>query len=449
MNALIELEVAETCTRKKGITVAGVYKRGGMLYVRKRIDGKLMKYSTGKKDTPENLKWVEYHAEEIWQEKHADIKEEVLSHTIDQTLEEYGLTYYEYCPDSRDVVTHERLLGDFEKYTVPKLGHYKISELTASIISQWQMEMKYFPDPIPDISKLNSVKPTRGYSRMKNLRSALTLVLNDAVRNRKLEYSPADHVPLIENAHKKKMLLSIEEAEKLDEDELEDIFTDDTITYTENQIQILISICDQIISEKKASHHRLVWKFFKQLMIFKFYSGVRSGEAIALMWKFVDFEKKKIQIRFTMRDGKLKLPKEEKTRVIDMTAPAEEALRNLHKLSGHTKWVFLKQNRRGPYVNPYGPSRLWTQVAKRAKGFKVARFYNTRHSFTTNMLSRGVNPEWLIQQLGHENIVITRTNYEGMIEPEREKLPQGLNSQVSQLVSQSIIESREVPEIGG
>ena len=37
---------------------------------------------------------------------------------------------------------------------------------------------------------------------------------------------------------------------------------------------------------------------------------------------------------------------------------------------------------------------------------KPARFYNTRYSFVTNMFSRRMNPEWLIQQVGHENIVI-------------------------------------------
>jgi hypothetical protein len=39
------------------------------------------------------------------------------------------------------------------------------------------------------------------------------------------------------------------------------------------------------------------------------------------------------------------------------------------------------------------------------------------------MLSRGLGGEWLIQQLGHESIVITRANYEGDIEPEWDKIP--------------------------
>ena len=426
MNALVELSAAKTCTRKKGKTVAGIYARGNMLYVRKRIDGKLIPYSTGKKDTEDNREWVKYHAESIWQDKHTSTKQEVLLHETEPTLEEYGLEYYKYCPDSRDTVTHERLSDDFTKYVLPNLGDYKLSALTASSIEAWQTEMRYYPNPVPDISSLDKVKPTRGYSRVKNLRSALTLVLNKAVQNRKLDYSPADHVPLVKNERKKKISISIEEAENLTDEDLEDIFIDETVTYTEEQIQVLVKICDQIISEKKACHHIHVWETFKQLMIFKFYSGVRSGEAIALMWKFVDFEKKKIHIRFTMREGEIKLPKEEKVRTIHMFPAAEKALRELEKLSGHSSWVFLSQNRKKPYVNPYGPSRLWNQVLKRAEKLRVARFYNTRHSFVTNMLSRGLSGEWLIQQLGHESIVITRDNYEGDIEPEWDKIPMSI-----------------------
>jgi hypothetical protein len=39
------------------------------------------------------------------------------------------------------------------------------------------------------------------------------------------------------------------------------------------------------------------------------------------------------------------------------------------------------------------------------------------------MLSLGLGGEWLMQQLGHESIVITRANYEGDIKPELDKIP--------------------------
>jgi len=285
--------------------------------------------------------------------------------------------------------------------------------------------MRYYPDPVPDPPKMGTVKERRGHSRLTNLKTSLTHVLNQAVYDGKIASSPAMYVKLKKKPSKRRSI-SIEEAECIDETDLEDIFTNETVTYSEDEIKRLLSACDDIIAEKRSTHHRLAWITFKQMMIFKFYSGVRSGEAIALMWKYVDLEKNKIRIQFTMSEGELKLPKENKTRIIDILPEARRALMALQELTGDTAWVFLS-SRHKPYKNPYGPAKLWNQVVKRAKA-KRARFYNTRHSFVTNMISRGLHTEWLIQQLGHESIVITRQHYEGRVEPDWAKLTDSLVS---------------------
>ncbi len=429
MKSLVKLNAAKQGSRKKGReSVAGVFVRNNMLYVRKRINGKLIPYSTGKKDNAANRSWVEYHAESIWQEKADETQKTVLLNletSEEQTLEEFGFGYYKLCPDTRDQVTHDRLQNDFVKYAVPILGKMNLSEITASHIEEWQIHMKYYPDSIPDQSVIDNIEERRGYSRMKNLKSALTLVLNQAVQDGKLTVSPAINVKLVKKASKRRTI-SIQEAETLADEEIEDIFTSNTITYNEDEIKLFIQACDEIIAKKQRSHHKFVWTVFKYMMIFKFYSGVRSGEAIALMWKYVDFDKRKIRVQFTMRDGELKLPKENKTRVIDMLPEAENALLALKELTGKSAWVFLSM-RKAPYSNPFGPARLWNQLFEKVDA-KKARFYNTRHSFVTNMMSRGLHTEWLIQQLGHESIVITRQHYEGNIEPEWEKLKDSLAS---------------------
>jgi len=429
MKSLVKLNAAKQGSRKKGKeSVAGVFVRNNILYVRKRINGKLIPYSTGKKDNEANRRWVEYHSESIWAEKSDEARKSVLLNleaSPEQTLEDFGAEYYKICPDTRDLVSNDRLKNDFLKYVVPILGKMKLSEITASHIEAWQLRMKYYPDPTPDLLDFEKTKERRGYSRIKNLKSALTLVLNQAVLDGKIAVSPAANVKLVKKASKRRSI-SIQEAETMADEELEDIFTNETVTYCEDKIKHFIQLCDKIIAEKQRSHHRFVWTVFKHMIIFKFYSGVRSGEAIALMWKYVDFENRKIRIQFTMRNGELKLPKENKTRVIDMLPEAETALLALKKLTGRSAWVFLTM-RKAPYSNPFGPSRLWSQLLKKANAKKV-RFYNTRHSFVTNMMSRGLNTEWLIQQLGHESIVITRQHYEGNIEPEWEKLKDSLAS---------------------
>lgn len=420
MNAMIKLELAKQETkRNKGDSVAGVFVRKNMLYVRKKIKGKLYQYSTGKKNTDANKKWVEYHAEAIWQEKNNQKVKEVTNKS-EQTLKEFGLQYYSVCPDTREVDTNEKLLNDFKTYVVPLLGNYKLSEITSSMITQWQLRIRYYPDEIPETSRIDFVKHKRGYSRIKNIRGSLTLVYNQAIHDRLVTYSPLTNVKLVKTKGKRKSL-SIEEAEKMADDELEDVFNNSTVTYNEKEIANLVRICDEKIESIKSSHHRFTWQSFKWMMIFKFYSGVRSGETIALMWKNIHFETNKIDINFTMKTGGiLKLPKENKTRSIHMLPQAKIALLELQKLSGHTKWVFLNVKKE-PYKYVDGANKLWKQLIEIAN-YKTSRFYNTRHSFVTNMLSQGMNPEWLIQQVGHASLVITRQHYEGDIEPEWNKL---------------------------
>ena len=432
---MIELVAANASRSSQGETMAkGIFTRGDILWIRKRVDGKLYRYSTGKKDTKQNRKWVSFHFERLWDKLHQRSSQQVLSND-NVTVAEYGRHYFRTLPpDSRDSKQHERLRNDFEKYVVPFLGNIALADLRASEIQEWQTKIKYYPDRVPDIEDLDRVPPRRGPSRVRNIRHTLTLVLSDAVRNQIISSSPATHVPVEKEGRLKKRTFSVEEAEQLSDEDMEDIYIGDKIsTFSEADIERLMSVCDEITLEKP-KHFRYTWTVFKWHMFLKFYTGMRSGEALALMWRNVDFKRRRIKVTFTMRDGELKAPKSGKVREIDILPQAEVALKKLRELTGHSRWVILKRDGETPYYNPYGPSKLWSQVLERA-GFKKVRWYNTRHSFVTNMLNRGLNPEWVIQQVGHESIVITRQHYEGRIEPEWDKLENGLSKKVSQSVS--------------
>jgi integrase len=437
---MIESIAANASQSSQGATMAtGIFIRGNKLWIQRRIDGKLYRYSTGKENTPRNKKWVAFHFESLWEKLHHPKQERVLSQNESAdnlTVAEYGRRYYQnVLPDTRDTKLHERMLYDFEKWVVPFLGDIPLKELRASHIEKWQTLIKYYPDDVPKMEEIDQVKPRRGISRVTNLRNTLTLILNDAVKNEIIVSSPAAHVPINKQGRMKKRTFTIEEIERLDEEELEDIYDEDgAVSYNEKDIASLMQGCDAII-QGKPKNFQFTWSVFKWHMYLKFYTGLRSGEAIALLWKYVDFERKQLSVRFTMRDGELKAPKGGKLRVIDMLPQAEHALRELQKLTGHSKWVILKHGRMEPFSNPFGPDRQWKQVIEQA-GLKKARWYNTRHSFITNMLSRNMNPEWIIQQVGHMTINITRRHYEGRIEPEWEKLEGGaLSFKVSQLVS--------------
>ncbi|MDY7538756.1 tyrosine-type recombinase/integrase [Undibacterium sp. 5I1] len=140
---------------------------------------------------------------------------------------------------------------------------------------------------------------------------------------------------------------------------------------------------------------------FLNQMIFWLWTGLRTGELIALRWSDVHWESGQIFVRRSLSRGHLKLPKFDKKRWVKLCAPAREALEAQLKLTGASEgWIF---------PNPYTNS-MWTNESKIRTRFKTAaekagvryrRPYNCRHTFASVMLSSGENTLYVAEQLGH------------------------------------------------
>ena len=111
--------------------------------------------------------------------------------------------------------------------------------------------------------------------------------------------------------------------------------------------------------------------------------------------------------------GKIDLPKGYKSRIIDLLPSAKKALLNQQIHTGLKKNIFVTQYGK-PYNTPDTLDSTFKKVCTRA-GVKVDRFYNTKHTFVTMMLENNMNETWLTQQLGHENISVTRKHYVGRL----------------------------------
>jgi integrase len=60
-------------------------------------------------------------------------------------------------------------------------------------------------------------------------------------------------------------------------------------------------------------------------------TGMRVGEAVALKWQDIDFEKRLITVRRTFSRGKLGTPKNGKNREVDMSLQLTDVLKRLHQ----------------------------------------------------------------------------------------------------------------------
>ncbi len=135
----------------------------------------------------------------------------------------------------------------------------------------------------------------------------------------------------------------------------------------------------------------------------RFFTGMRTGEAHGLKWKYVDFDKRLILVRETFVLGEDEYTKTDSSqRDIQMTQVVYEALRTQHAATAHLgDYVFC--NRQGkPIDNDNFGSRVWYPLLRHLD-LKRRRPYQMRHTAATLWLASGEAPEWIARQLGHSS----------------------------------------------
>ena len=133
----------------------------------------------------------------------------------------------------------------------------------------------------------------------------------------------------------------------------------------------------------------------------RFLTGMRTGEAHGLKWKYVDFERRLILIRETFVLGEDEYTKTDGSqRDIQMNQVVYEALKRQHEATSKlSEYVFC--NREGhPLDNDNFNDRVWAPLLRHL-GLKHRRPYQMRHTAATLWLASGEAPEWIARQLGH------------------------------------------------
>ncbi len=140
---------------------------------------------------------------------------------------------------------------------------------------------------------------------------------------------------------------------------------------------------------------------FKDYMVIRVFTGMRTGEAHGLKWKYVDFERRYILIRETQVLGEDEYTKTDQSqRDIQMSQPVYEALKRMYEATGRlSEYVFC--NRQGkPLDNKNFTDRVWYPLLRHI-GLERRRPYQMRHTAATLWLASGESPEWIAKQLGH------------------------------------------------
>ena len=150
---------------------------------------------------------------------------------------------------------------------------------------------------------------------------------------------------------------------------------------------------------------------YKDYLLARFLTGMRTGEINGLKWKYIDFEHRLILVRETHVLGEDDYTKTDGSqRDIQMSVPVYEALQRQLAITGEASdYVFC--NLLGqPLDNTNFTKRVWYPLLRHL-GYEARRPYQTRHTAATLWLASGEAPEWIARQLGHTSTEMLFTTY--------------------------------------
>ncbi len=164
----------------------------------------------------------------------------------------------------------------------------------------------------------------------------------------------------------------------------------------------------------------------KAFLMVAFFTGMRTGEQLALTWQDIDFNEKTITINKSLNElGQITSPKNKPSiREVDLLEPVEKILKELKATEpANKKMIFLSVPKRTQDF------QLMFKKLLEALNLKDRKLYTTRHTFASLMLSQGEEAMWVSKTLGHKDLNTTYKTYSHYIpkqDKERAKFLKGI-----------------------
>ncbi|MEJ8619677.1 site-specific integrase [Helicobacter pylori] len=164
----------------------------------------------------------------------------------------------------------------------------------------------------------------------------------------------------------------------------------------------------------------------KAFLMVAFFTGMRTGEQLALLWEDIDFNNKTIIINKSLNElGQITSPKNKPSvREVDLLEPVGKILKELKESEpANKKFVFIEMPKRSSVFQRHFKKLL------KDLNLKNRKLYTTRHTFASLMLSQGEEAMWVSKTLGHKDLNTTYKTYSHYIpkqDRERAKFIKGI-----------------------
>lgn len=140
---------------------------------------------------------------------------------------------------------------------------------------------------------------------------------------------------------------------------------------------------------------------WRDYLLTRFFTGMRTGEIDGLKWDNIDFERREILIRETFSMGRWEYTKNNGSqREIEMSSIVYNTLKERYDHRDPDIDLVFHANNGSPIHTPNFLRRVWIPLLAYLH-LKYRKPYQTRHTAATLWLAAGENPNWIAKQMGH------------------------------------------------
>jgi integrase len=150
---------------------------------------------------------------------------------------------------------------------------------------------------------------------------------------------------------------------------------------------------------------------WRDYLLVRFFTGMRTGEIDGLKWKNIDFARRQILVRQTFSGGRWEYTKNDGSqREIDMSNLVWKTLQERYQHRDTTTDLVFHANNGAPIHTPNFLRRVWVPLLAYLK-LTYRKPYQTRHTAATLWLAAGENPNWIAHQMGHSTTTMLFSVY--------------------------------------
>ena len=289
------------------------------------------------------------------------------------TVGEYAKVSFELHKAYRKQSTIYDYERSLRNHILPYFKDTRLDQIKPSDLALWQNKI------------LERVSP----GRLKNIRIVLNTIFEDAINDGIMQSNPFNRVKL-----PKKDPVIIH-------------------PFSIDEIKLILD------------HAKLPYRNFYAL---GFFTGMRTGEIVALKWDDIDLNNREIHISRSMRMGIESTPKTANSfrsiEILDVLLPY---LESQFKLTGNKKsYLFLTGNDTPIFDAKNIRDHDWKKLLKRLD-IPYRPLYHMRHSFATLMIQNNEDILWVSYMLGHKSSKTTLERYAKYIKHKEKKRAQFLH----------------------